>query len=152
MATIDINQLKQLREEIGAGVSDCRAALEESGGDMEKAKEILRKKGIERAEKKAEREIKAGLIYAYIHNGRVGAMVEVGCETDFVAKTEDFVNLCKEVAMQVASMNPENVEELLNQAYIRDLKLTIGDLVKGVIGKLGENIQVRRIIRFSLSG
>ncbi len=147
---IDINLIKQLREETGAGIADCRIALEESDGDMAEAKEVLLKKGMERADKKADRETKAGLIYSYIHNGRVGAMVEVGCETDFVAKTDDFVNLCKEVAMQVASMNPENVEELLKQAYIRDTKKTMEDLVKETIGKLGENIQVRRMVRFEL--
>jgi elongation factor Ts len=108
---IDINLIKQLREETGAGIADCRMALEESDGDMAKAREALIKKGIERADKKADREIKAGLVYSYIHNGRVGAMIEMGCETDFVAKTDDFVNLCKEVAMQVASMNPESIEE-----------------------------------------
>ncbi len=148
---IDIKQIKKLREETSAGVADCRQALEESGGDVKKAREWLRKKGLEKAEKKGEREIKVGVVYAYIHGGgKVGAMVEMGCETDFVAKTEDFQNLCKEIAMQVASMAPESVEELLAQAYIREGKKTVKELVKEVIGKLGENIEVRRIVRMSV--
>ena len=161
---IDINQIKELREETSAGISDCRMALEESGGDMVKAKEWLRKRGLEKAEKKEDRVIRSGLVYAYVHGhvynsqgglkrsevGRIGAMVEGGCETDFVAKTDDFQNLCKEIAMQVASMAPENVKELLEQDYIRDSKKTIKELVKEVIGKLGEKITVERIARFEV--
>lgn len=151
MAQVTIEQIKQLREETGAGIIDCRTALESSDGDMEKAKEYLRKKGLERADKKADREIKAGLVYSYIHaGGKVGALIEIGCETDFVARTDDFNELCKEVAMQVASMNAESVDDLLQQAYIRDAKRTISDIVKEKIAKVGENIQVRRFTRFAL--
>jgi len=149
--SIDIKDIKTLREATGAGIIDCRTALEESDGDMDKAKEYLRKKGLQKADKKADRATDAGLVYAYIHNGgQVGAMVEIACETDFVARTDDFGHLCKEVAMQVASMDPENVDALLKMPYIRDSKQTIQDLVKSTIGKLGENIQVVRFSRFAL--
>lgn len=147
---IDIKLIKQLRDQTSAGVSDCREALEEAGGNMDKAKDILKAKGLKKAAKKSEREIKAGLVYSYVHGGRIGSLIEIGCETDFVAKTEDFQNLCKEVAMQVASMAPENVEELLNQAYIRDSKKNIKDLLTEVIAKLGENCEIRRFVRYEL--
>lgn len=146
---LNLEDLKKLRELTGAGVGDCRTALEESGGDMKKAEEWLKKKGMERAAKKSDREVKSGAVFAYLHHtGRVGAMVSLACETDFVAKTEDFAKLGKEVAMQVASTRPETVEELMNGEYIRDASKTISDLVKQTIGKLGENIQ---IIEFKLA-
>ncbi len=140
---IDIELIKKLRAETGAGVSDCRQALEEAG-DYARAKEWLRKKGMERAAKKAEREVKAGRVFCYVHHtGRLGSMVALACETDFVAKTDDFQKLGKELAMQVAAMQPESVGVLLEQEYIRDgAGGKIGDLVKEAIGKLGENIQV----------
>ncbi len=155
---IDIKLIKQLRSQTSAGISDCREALEETNGDLDKAKKHLLKKSLKKADKKANREIKAGLIFSYIHGattsnpgGRVGSLVEIGCETDFVAKTKDFQNLCKEIAMQVASMNPENVKELLKQPYIRDSQKSIQDLIKETVGKLGENIQINRIQRFAVS-
>lgn len=157
MTNIPITLIKKLREQTSAGVADCREALEFSNGDIDKAKEYLRKKGLEKADKKSERETKAGLVFSYIHGaqdkdegGRVGALVELGCETDFVAKTDDFQKLGHEIAMQVASMAPENVEKLLEQTYIRDSKQAIQDLVKEVIGKLGENIEIRNITRFAI--
>lgn len=143
---IDTDLIKELREKTSAGVMDCRKALEEANGDIEKAAEILRKKGIEKAEKKSDRETSQGLVEAYIHQtGKVGAMVSIACETDFVARTEDFKKLAHEVAMQVASMNPKNVEELLKQEYIRDSSKTISDLVKETIAILGENIVIKEI-------
>lgn len=148
---IDINQIKKLREETQASIADCRKALEEANGDYEKAIEILRKKGIERAEKKADRATAQGLIEAYIHqNGKVGVLLEILCETDFVARTEDFKRLAHEVAMQIAAMNPKNVATLLKQEYIRDASLTIEDLVKQTIGKLGENIVIKQFSRFEI--
>lgn len=157
MTKIDINLIRKLREQTSAGIIDCRTALEECDCDLTKAKDWLKKRGLERAAKKSGREIKAGLVYAYIHGsstekqgGRIGAMIKIGCETDFVAKTQEFQNLCKEIAMQVASMDPESVEELLEQPYIRDTKKTVNQLIKEVIGKLGENIEVREIIRFAI--
>jgi elongation factor Ts len=147
-----MEKIKQLREKTGAGVMDAKKALEESGGDMKKAEEIIAAKGIVKAEKKADREVKSGLVYGYTHQGRVGVLVEVSCETDFVAKNPEFEALCKEVALQVASMEPKDVEELLEQDYIRDGSKKIKDLVTSLIGKIGENIQVRRFVRFELGG
>lgn len=147
----DIKLIKKIREETGASIADCNKALEESKGDYDKAIEWLKKRGIEKAEKKADRETKQGLIESYIHqNGKVGAIVEVLCETDFVARTDDFKNLTHEIAMQVAAMNPKNVDELLKQEYIRDTSVTISDLVKQHIGKLGENIVVKDIKRLEI--
>jgi elongation factor Ts len=141
--SIDVLAIKKLREKTGAGVSDCRMALEETGGDQKKAVEWLRKKGIEKAEKKGERQVKAGMIFTYIHHtGRIGAMVALACETDFVAKTDDFQNLGRELALHICASDPQSVEELLKQEYVRDPSKTVQELIKEVIGKLGENIQV----------
>lgn len=148
---VNADLVRQLREKTSAGVMDCRKALDEAGGDLKKAEEILAKMGLEKAEKKAGRETKQGLVEAYVHQtGKVGSMVEVLCETDFVARTEDFKKLTHEIAMQVASMEPKNVEELLKQEYIRDPKKTISDLVKETIAILGENIVVKKFTRFEL--
>lgn len=147
---INIEDLKKLREETGAGISDVRQALEEAEGDLGKARDVIKQKGLDKASKKADREVKAGLVEVYSHGGRVGVVVELLCETDFVAKTEDFKNLAHELALQVASMNPENVEDLLSQEYIRDSSQTVDDFIKSVIGKLGENIQVGKFTRIAL--
>ena len=137
-----IEDIKRLRIETGAGIADCRQALEETG-DYKVAKEWLRKKGIEKAAKKAEREVKAGQVFSYVHHtGRLGSMVALACETDFVAKTDDFQKLGRELALQVASTQPESVEVLLEQEYIRDPSKKISEFIKEVIGKLGENIRV----------
>ncbi|MDO8570784.1 MAG: translation elongation factor Ts [Candidatus Daviesbacteria bacterium] len=147
---IKVEDIKKLREESGAGIADCKEALSESKGDIKKAKEILKKKGLDRANTKSDRAVKTGVIEVYSHNGKVGVLVEVLCETDFVAKTLDFKNLAHELALQIASMNPENKEELLKQEYIRDNSQTIENLIKAVIGKLGENIQVGKFSRIAL--
>jgi elongation factor Ts len=160
-----MDNIKQLREETGAGIMDCKRALEDSGGDVEKAKGLLRERGIARAEGRAGRLASQGLVHSYVHSGRVGALVEVNCETDFVARTDDFQALVHEIAMQVASMNPEVISRddleagdardpkdvaLLDQAYIRDNHKTIRDLVQETIAKTGENIRVNRFVRFEL--
>lgn len=151
MADITTDQIKQLREETNAPVMECKMALKDANGDPAKARQILREKGLERAEKKASRETNSGWIESYTHNGgKVGILVEVFCETDFVAKNELFQNLCHELALQIAAMNPELVEALLAQPWIRDESKTIEELVKETIGKLGENIKVSRFIRFEL--
>jgi elongation factor Ts len=147
---IDVNLIKKLREETGAGIADCRNALEESKGDMAKAKEVLKQKGLDKAGAKSDREVSAGVVESYSHAGRVGVLVEVLCETDFVAKTEDFKTLAHEIALQIASMNPENGEELLLQDYVRDPSQKVGDLVKAAIAKLGENIKVGKFARIAL--
>lgn len=151
MADIDLQALKKLRAETSVSVSDCRKALEESNGDYKKALDWLKKRAAVIAEKKAERATGEGLIEAYIHaGGRVGVLIELLCETDFVVKTDEFKHLAKEIAMQIAAMNPENIEALLKQEYIRDSSQTINDLIKGVIGKLGENITLKRFQRFAI--
>jgi elongation factor Ts len=149
--TIDVKLIKQLRDETQASIADCRVVLEEAKGNYEKAVEFLKKKGIERAEKKVTRETAQGLVESYIHqNGKVGVLVKVLCETDFVARTDDFKHLLHEIAMQIAAMNPKNVEALLKQEYIRDGSVTIENLIKQTIGKLGENIVVKEFIRFEI--
>ena len=147
----DVKLIKKLREETQASIADCRVALEETKDDYGKALVWLRKHGIEKAEKKANRATSQGLVEAYVHaNAKVGVLVEVLCETDFVARTDEFKNLCHEIAMQIAAMNPKNVETLLRQEYIRDGSLTIAELVKSVIGKLGENIVVKEFSRLEI--
>lgn len=146
MTNITMDQIKQLREETGAGIMDVRKALTASSGDMKAAKQWIVEKGLTRAAEKAERETGAGYVFAYVHfNGRVGALAKLACETDFVAKTEDFQALGREIAMQVASMKPATVDELLAQDYLRDSSQTIEKLIKGVSGKTGENIRVSAI-------
>lgn len=146
--TITAQDVKKLREETGAGIMDAKKALTESKGDFEKAKALIVAKGIERADKKSDRETGVARVYAYVHfNGKTGAMVKLACETDFVANTDDFAHLGRELAMQVASMMPESAEELLKQDYLRDPKQTIEQLVKGVSGKTGENVRIVAIAR-----
>ena len=148
---IDIEQIKKLREETQVSIADCTKALTQAKGDYEKAIELLKKRGIERAEKKADRTTGQGLIEAYIHqNGKVGVLLEILCETDFVARTEDFKRLAHEVAMQIAAMNPKDVETLLKQDYIRDGSVNIETLIKQTIGKLGENIVIKQFTRFEI--
>ncbi len=163
MAEVSAAKVKELRELTGAGVMDSKRALEAAGGDLAKAVEILRQQGLARAAKKAERKAEQGMIDAYIHaGGRIGAMVEVNCETDFVARTEDFRRLVHDIAMQIAATSPKVVgnepelgevseeEILLKQPFIKDPSITIEDLIKGSIAKMGENIVVRRFARFEL--
>lgn len=151
MAQIDLKTLKKLRDETSASIADCRTALDEADGDYQKALAWIRKRSVEKAEKKAGRETSEGIVTSYIHQGgKVGVLIEVLCETDFVAKTDEFQQLAREIAMQVAAMNPETVDELLQGAYIRDGGQTIEKLVKSAIGKMGENITVKRFVRFEI--
>ena len=163
---VSVDSIKALRELTGAGVMDCKRALAEADGDLDRAQEVLREQGIASAAKKVSRETKEGLVEAYIHSGgRVGAIVEVNCETDFVARTDDFKSLAHDVAMQVAAMSPQYLDSadipegeaadpqeacLLQQPYIKDPTLTVEDLVKDAVAKLGENVQIRRFTRLSL--
>ncbi len=147
---VSVDQIKTLREETGAGIADCRQALEEANGDMSKAKDVLKQKGLDKAASKSDREVNAGIVETYSHGGRIGVLVEILCETDFVAKTEDFKALAHDVAMQIASMNPESKEDLLKQEYIKDGSQTIEDLVKAAVAKLGENIQIGNYSRIEL--
>jgi elongation factor Ts len=148
---VDLKAIKKLRDATSASIADVRRALDATNGDEKKALEWLKKRATEIAAKKKDRETGEGLIEAYIHGGgKVGVLVEILCETDFVAKTDEFKMLAKEVAMQIAAMNPSDVETLLKQEYIRDSSQTIEQFVKSVIAKLGENITVKRFARFEL--
>ncbi len=148
--SISMDQIKQLREKTGAGVMDAKKALEESNGDMDKAAEWVRQRGLAKAAKKADREAKEGIIASYVHMNKVASIVEINCETDFVARNEEFLNMGREVAMQVASMAPESVEELLKQQYNRNPKQTIEELVKELSGKIGEKMEIKRFVRYAI--
>ena len=151
MKKVDPKEIQRLREETNAGVMDCKRALEDSSGDYNKATDLLRERGLEKAAKKEGREAKEGVVASYIHQGgRVGSLVEIASETDFVARGDEFQKLAREVAMQVAAMSPTNVDELLGQSYIRDASKTIKDLVTELAVKTGENVSVRRFQRFAL--
>lgn len=162
---ISTDLIKELRARTGAGIMDCKRALEESGQDTSQAEKLLKEWGLASVAKKAGRAASQGIVDCYIHaGGRIGAMVEVNCETDFVARTEDFKTLVHEVAMQVAAMNPSRINSedpavdgaddvpLLQQAFIRDPNKTIQDLVNETIAKLRENVVIRRVARFELGG
>ena len=193
--TITADQVKQLRDMTGAGMMECKKALAETGGDLNKAIDALRKAGIAKAEKRADRAASQGRIESYVHDNRIGVLVEVNCETDFVARTDDFRVLCRDLAMQVAAAAADYVRReevpaeriareraiyvdqvknegkpaaiadkivdgklnkfygevcLLEQAFIKDDKIVVGDLVKQMSSKTGENIVVRRFVRFRL--
>jgi elongation factor Ts len=196
MASITADMVKQLRDKTAAGMMDCKQALTECGGDMEKAIDFLRQKGLATAAKRADRSMSEGAIVPYIHTGgKIGVLVEINCETDFVAKNEDFQAFAKNIAMHVAAMNPvgiqsEDVPEelierekaiykaqalemgkpekmiekivegklnkffkdscLLNQAYVKDPNITVSDLLNELIAKIGENISIKRFVRFQI--
>ncbi len=160
---ISASAVKELREKTGAGIMECKRALQDADGDMEKAAEVLRQKGLTKHLKVAGRTANQGLIESYIHTGgRIGALVELNCETDFVARTDEFRTLAREIAMQVASMDPKIVGDmgdegagneetvLLDQSYIREPSKTMRDLIRETIGKVGENIQISRFSRFEV--
>ena len=196
MAKISAGMVKELREKTGAGMMDCKKALSEVSGDIEKAIEFLRKKGLATAQKRAGRALNEGIIQSYIHmTGKLGVLVEVNCETDFVAKNEDFQEFAKNIAMHIAASNPlgitpEDVPEdviekekeiykaqalemgkpdnvidkivegklnkfyeencLLNQPYVRDTNISIADLLNALIAKIGENISIKRFVRYQI--
>ena len=151
MANFSAADIKALREETGAGMLDCKKALDESNGDMTKAREWVKLRGLAKAEKKADRETKEGYIASYVHStNKIAALVEILCETDFVARNPEFQAMAKNVAMQVASMAPANVEELLAQDFIKEPGTTIEELVKGLSGKIGEKFVVNRFVRYEV--
>jgi len=196
MADISAAMVKELREATGSGIMDCKRVLAEAEGNMEKAIELLRKKGLAKAAKRAGRSTSEGIIYSYIHTGaKLGVLVEVNCESDFVAKTDDFVEFAKNIAMHIAAANPagltpedvdksvvekereifraqmleegkpENIIDkivdgkvekfykevcLLSQQYVKDPQKTIEEFLKETIGKIGENIQIKRFARFQI--
>jgi elongation factor Ts len=145
-----LDKIKKLRETTGCGVMDAKKALEETGGDIDKALKAIEEKGLKKAESKSDREVKSGMVYSYNYAGTIGVVLELACETDFVAKNPEFEELCKELGMQIASMNPENVEDLLAQSWIKDGSKTVDGLIKALIAKTGENMQLRRFVRMEL--
>lgn len=146
-----IEQVKKLREELGLGIMEIKAALVQAEGDEKKAKEILKEQGFKKAEKRAEKETHQGLVATYTHtSGKIGVMVEMLCETDFVAKNADFVQTAKDLCLQVAAMDPENAEKLLEQDFIKDGSKKVKDLVTALVSKFGENIKIGRIQRFEI--
>ncbi|MDP9265500.1 MAG: elongation factor Ts [Chloroflexota bacterium] len=176
-ARASTQDVQRLRAESGAGVMDCKRALDEAEGDFDKARELLKQRGLARSGQKVGRDVKEGVVEAYVHaGGRIGALVELSSETDFVARTPEFRELARGIAMQVAAMAPKVVSEeqlseeqrgslidehgdpraaleagvLLRQPYIRDNSKTIGDLVTAMAAATGENVRVRRIARFEL--
>lgn len=198
MAEISAAMVKELRDKTGSGIMDCKQALKENDGNVEKALDFLRKKGLATAQKRSGRDAKEGMIQSYIHmGGKIGVLVEVNCETDFVAKNDDFQEFTKNIAMHIAAAapigmeasdipedvvarereiyreraleqgKPENIVDkivdgqiekfykdscLMSQAYIKDPKTTIADLLTDVVAKIGENIKIRRFARFQIGG
>ena len=150
MADISIEDIKKLRQQTGAGITDAKKALVDSGGDFDKALAAMRTKGFDKAAKRAGREAGAGLIGSYVHDGRIGVLVEVNCETDFVAKTDEFKELVKDLTLHIAASDPKDAAELLEQPFVKNPDITVGDYVKEHIAKLGENIVVRRFSRLAL--
>ena len=148
---ISAKDVKALREQTGAGVMEAKNALTESGGDVDKAMEILRKTGQLKAGKKTSRATGSGIIHSYIHgDGRIGVLLEVNSETDFVARNEEFQKLVHDIALHIAANDPQTVDELLTQPFVRDEGLTVGQLVNQKIAKIGENIKVKRFVRYIL--
>src|ERR1035437_10139243 len=147
MADISIEDIKKLRQQTGAGITDAKKALVDASGDFDKALAAMRQKGFDKAIKRAGREAGAGLIGSYSHDGRIGVLVEVNCETDFVAKTDEFKELVKDLCLHIAASEPKDVAELLEQPFVKNPDVTVGDYVKEHIAKLGENIVVRRFSR-----
>ncbi|MEK9150511.1 MAG: translation elongation factor Ts [Patescibacteria group bacterium] len=145
-----ISDVQKLRETTGAGVMECKKALTDSGGDFDKAAALIRERGLAKAGGKSERKTGAGLIESYVHNERVGVLLEIHCETDFVSRSENFRKLSRDLAMQIAAMNPENVDDLLKQAYIKDESLTVEETIKQAIAKFGENIRLERFCRYEI--
>lgn len=148
---ITSEQIKKIREKTKQSVIECKNALEKTNGDEEKALKILEKKGEERAGKRSERETKQGLIETYVHNnGKIGVILELNCETDFVAKNENFKELAHNISMHIAAMGTQDLEELLDQPFVKDQEKTIKDLITEVVSKLGENIKIGKFYRLEI--
>ncbi len=148
---ISTNDIKQLREKTNLSIMECKKALEEASGNESKALKILGDKSKEKALKKSTREAKQGLVESYIHNnGKLGVILELNCETDFVAKNEKFKKVAHEIAMHIAALNPKDLEELLSQPFIKDEQKTVGDLISEAVAKLGENIKMGKFSRLEI--
>lgn len=151
MTTITTEQIKELRELTGISVMQCKKALEEADGDKDKALAILREKSEAIAEKKSDRELGAGVIDAYIHSTKtMGALIELSCETDFVARNEEFMTMARDIAMHITAVGPVDVTELLDQPFIKNPDMTIKQVIDGGVQKFGEKIAISRFVRFSV--
>lgn len=142
--------VQKLREATGAGVMDCRKALIDAEGDFDKAKAIIGEKGLAKMEKRADRETGAGLIESYIHNERIGVLLDVRAETDFVVRSEPFHELAHDLAMHIAAVGPENVDELLTQPFVKDESKTVKDVIGEVVAQVGENVSVHKFFRMEV--
>ncbi|MEK9186153.1 MAG: translation elongation factor Ts [Patescibacteria group bacterium] len=145
-----VNEIQRLREATGAGIMDCKKALNEAKGDFDTAVKIINERGLVKAENKADRATGAGILESYIHNGRVGVLLDLRCETDFVVRSEPFRELAHELVMQIAAMNPAEPADLLKQPYIKDPTIIVENLIKSLIAKVGENIRVEKFCRYEL--
>lgn len=147
MATSDI---QKLREKTGAGVMECRKALLDAKGDLDQAEALIRERGLTKIEKRAGRETGEGLVHAYVHNNRIGVLVDLRAETDFVVRSEPFQELAHALAMHIAAAAPKDVEELMSQPYVRDESKTVKDLIGDVIARVGENVKVNSFSRIEV--
>ncbi len=148
---ISMDDIKALREETGVSVMKCKQALEEAQGDMDKARELIKGFSAKAAAKKADRELGSGVIQAYIHpNNTIGVLINLACETDYVARNEDFIALANDIAMHIAAMAPESTEELLEQAFVKNPETTIEKLIEEAILKIGERIEVAEFTRYAV--
>lgn len=170
---MSVDNVKELRESTGCGIMDCKRALAEANGDMNKAKDLLRQRGLEMAIKKGGRAANEGRVEAYIHNGnKIGVIVEVNCETDFVGRNDDYIKFTKDLAMHIAAMSPKYIKKedvsadvlagqadqkdflkancLLDQAYVKDPSKSVGDLLNELVAKIGENIVISRFTRYKI--
>jgi elongation factor Ts len=146
-----MDTIKMLREETGLSFAQIKKALEESGNDVEKAREVLRSYSSAQAEKKSDREVVAGVVASYVHStGMMGAMVTLCCETDFVANNPEFKTLASDLAMHVAAMGNDNLDEVMNESFIKDSTFTVSEKINGAIQKFGENIKLTKIVRFAI--
>lgn len=146
-----MEDIKALREETGVSVMKCKKALEDASGDMDKARELIRGLSAKAAAKKADRELSAGIVQSYIHpNNTIGVLINLACETDYVARNEDFIGLANDIAMHIAAMMPESTEELMGQGFVKDPETLISKLIEEAILKIGERIEVTEFTRYSI--
>ena len=149
---ITAQQIKELRDKTGVSVSACKRALEEAGGDMEKALAVLQRESAKSAEKKADRALGSGVIEAYVHNNKkVGVILELKSESDFVSGNEEFRTLAKDAAMHIAASSPSDLDELMGQPYIKNPAVTVKELLNQAIQKFGEKIEISRFVKYNLS-
>lgn len=151
MVAVDKEQLIKIRQETGLSVMEIKRALEETDNNYDQALKVLKQRGVEVMSKKQARAATQGIVDAYSHNGRIGVLVEVNCETDFVARNEDFKNFVHNLSLQISAMAPSNVEELMTQPFVKDESQTVGQLLSALTSKLGEKLVIKRFVRYEIS-